>query len=51
MHLANEVPMIPTVFWTQIITREKENQENGIYDCGVGEIYGYIEFRKLVKCS
>jgi hypothetical protein len=31
--------MIPTVFWTQIITRENENEENGIYDSGVGEIY------------
>jgi hypothetical protein len=31
--------MVPTVFWTQIITGEKEKQENGIYDSGVGEIY------------
>jgi hypothetical protein len=30
--------MVPTVFWTQIITGEKENQEKGIYD-SVGELY------------
>jgi hypothetical protein len=34
--------MVSTVFWTKIITGEKENQENGIYDSGVGEIYRYI---------
>jgi hypothetical protein len=29
--------MVPTVFWTQIITGENKNQENGIYDSGVGK--------------
>jgi hypothetical protein len=38
--------MVPTVFWTQIITEEKENQEKGIYDSVVGELYRYIGFRR-----
>jgi hypothetical protein len=39
--------MVPIL--TQIISGENENQENGIYDSGVGEIYRYmyIGFRLL----
>ena len=39
--------MVPTVFWTQIITGEKENQEKGIDDSVVGKLYRYIGFRRL----
>jgi hypothetical protein len=38
--------MVPTVFWMQIIAGEKENQEKGIYDSVVGELYRCIGFTR-----
>ena len=44
MHIENKVRVAPRVFWTQIITGKKENQENGMYGLNSGKYTDISDF-------